>query len=62
MSQQKGKAKKRQRSWHRGTGESIRWQKAMRVLPETGIAPDPTIGTPQPVRRGAGKQHKGEAL
>lgn len=54
---QKGKGKKRRKSWHRGLMERIRWEQAA-----VGIPKGDASGAPAKLRRGPGKRHRGEAL
>lgn len=51
---QKGKSKKRQKSWHRGAAESQRWLNFSAGLPFTAEGGDPTEATPLPLRRKGG--------
>lgn len=54
MKRQKGKGNKRKKSWHRGRGESRRFAKTMRQLPDVGSGADPTTGAPIPLRKDSG--------
>lgn len=52
---QKGKSKKRKKSWHRGRGEHRRFMRAQRMFDGLDLRGDPTSPTPpEPVRQAAG--------
>lgn len=55
-----GKGKKRQRQWHRGDVEDIRWQEALKELPQTDSVADLELGIPLPLRRVA-NNNRGDA-
>lgn len=58
---QKGKNKKRSKSWHRGNGESFRWLQSSASLPQVANDIDPTQASPVPLRR-KGVQNRGDAV
>lgn len=49
---QKGKSKKRPKSWHRGHVEARAFKK--NELPDVGSGADPTSGVPKPVSNSKG--------
>lgn len=49
---QKGKSKKRPKSWHRGHVEARAFKK--NELPDVGSGADPTSGAPKPVSNSKG--------
>jgi hypothetical protein len=63
VTRQKGKGKKRRKSWHRGHGEAQRWNAVERQLPDVGSGAHPADATPPEVaNRRPGKRHRGESL
>lgn len=63
---QKGKGKKRLRSWHSGRNQGYNWLNATKKLPPAPSSPEPdtqlAYGGPEKIRRGAGKQWKGDVF
>lgn len=58
--QQKGKGKKRKKSWHRGEVAESRFKRAIHQLPKPDPSVDYTQAAPQPIRR-VGGQNRGDA-
>lgn len=59
MSRQKGKGKKRSKSWHRGGVEARQWLRSTQALPTADPMVDYTIAKPLPLKRVGGK-NRGE--
>ena len=59
---QKGKKRKRRKSWHRGLGEQRRFADIFGRLPFDDDTPaDPAAG-PHPIRRTPGKRLRGDTV